>query len=356
MVMSVVTVFAGTAVITAPPAVAEEGNGGGVPEEFTIEDPRIVESSGLQASHRHPDVYWTHNDSDYAPEIYAVDGTTGRTVATVTLTGVEFRDVEAIHLGPDGDLWVGDIGDNFDGAWPHVWIYRFPEPETLADISLAPAVYTVTWEDGPRDAEALMVHPDTGRVHLASKRRDGSGAVYIGPEEMSTEDTNVFTRYHDTNLWVTDGAFSPDGTRLVLRGYFNAEIFGWSEGEEPESLGVVNVPLQPQGESVTFTPDGRTLMFGSEGAMSRVQPVELTGRQLPESVAARDTEEGTGTATEGGSDTGTDTGPDTGVDTDDGSRAAEEGFPTRTVIAVIAATVLVVALRRLFRGAGSRRR
>ncbi|WP_194432485.1 TolB-like translocation protein [Streptomyces alkaliphilus] len=354
MVLLVVSVFAGTEVITAPPAVAEEGDGAAARREFTIEDPRIVESSGLQASHRHPNVYWTHNDSDYAPEIYAVDGTTGRTVATVTLTGVEFRDVEAIHLGPDGDLWVGDIGDNFDGAWPHVWIYRFAEPETLADITLAPTVYTVTWEDGPRDAEALMVHPDSGRVYLASKRRDGSGAVYIGPEEMSTEGANVFTRHHDTDLWVTDGAFSPDGTRLVLRGYFNAEIFRWAEGEEPESLGVVNVPLQPQGESVTFTPDGRTLMFGSEGAMSRVQPVELRGRQLPDEVAAGEADEAPGSTPEAGGAEAAE-GTEGTEGTGDAGAAAEEGFPTRTVLAVLAATVLVVALRRLFRGAGVRR-
>ena len=114
------------------PAVARRRGRGG--PEFTIEDPRITESSGLAASRIHPGVYWTHNDSDDGPYVYAVDSRTGKTVATITMQGVgEPRDVEAISLGPDGNLYVGDIGDNLDGSWDHVWIYRFPEPKRLAD-------------------------------------------------------------------------------------------------------------------------------------------------------------------------------------------------------------------------------
>src|SRR6478735_9081358 len=130
---SLLTVSAAAALLflTGPvPAVADEGDG--ADRTFTIEDPRITESSGLAASRIHPGVYWTHNDSDDGPYVYAVDSRTGKTVATITMQGVgEPRDVEAISLGPDGNLYVGDIGDNLDGSWDHVWIYRFPEPKRL---------------------------------------------------------------------------------------------------------------------------------------------------------------------------------------------------------------------------------
>ena len=33
--------------------------------------------------------------------------------------------------------------------------------------------------------------------------------------------------------------------------------------------------MQPQGESVTFTADGKTLLYGSEGRGSSVQPVQV---------------------------------------------------------------------------------
>lgn len=69
----------------AGPAVADDGR---PDRDFTIEDPRITESSGLAASRAHPGVYWTHNDSDDGPYVFAVDSRTGKTLATITMRGV----------------------------------------------------------------------------------------------------------------------------------------------------------------------------------------------------------------------------------------------------------------------------
>ncbi|NLU70945.1 esterase-like activity of phytase family protein [Streptomyces sp. HNM0574] len=264
---------------------AADGQEGDGPEAFTLRDKRIDESSGLAASRAHEHVYWTHNDSDDGPRVYAVDGRTGRTVATVTLQGIDPRDVEAIAVGPDGDVYVADIGDNLGGTWPEVWIYRFPEPKQLRDVTVTPTRYTVRYEDGPRDAESLMVHPKTGRVYIASKNNKERGGIYAGPEELSPSGVNTFRRIADTEIWATDGAFSPDGTRLMLRSYFGGEMYVWRDGKPDPIDDMVPVPMQRQGESVTFTPDGRTLMFGSEGRHSTVDPVELDGTLLPENAA-----------------------------------------------------------------------
>ncbi|MEW1678904.1 hypothetical protein AB0O47_37515 [Streptomyces noursei] len=275
------------------PAAAAE------PDAFTLTDPRITESSGLAASRAHPGVYWTHNDSDDGPYVYAVDAATGRTVATVTLRGIGApRDVEAISVGPDGRIYVGDIGDNLGGSWDHVWIYRFPEPAQLRDTTVTAEQFTVRYADGPRDAEALMVHPKTGRVYLASKKQGGGAALYEGPARLSASGSNTFRKVAPIDLWVTDGAFSPDGSRLVLRGYFGAQAYRWRDGR-PECLGPVAVPLQRQGESVSFTPDGRTLMYGSEGRDSQVEPVALSGDQLPD-AARRDDDAADGGTSGGG--------------------------------------------------------
>ncbi|AWI29696.1 hypothetical protein [Streptomyces tirandamycinicus] len=245
----------------AVPAAADDSGG------FTIRDPRITESSGLAASRAHPGVYWTHNDQD-EPRVFAVDSRTGETVATVTLKGVgRPRDMEAISVGPDGDVYVGDIGDNLNGSWEHVWIYRFPEPRTLRDVTVHATQYTVRYADGPRNAEAMMVHPKTGRVYIASKNEDGGG-LYEGPVRLVTGGTNVFRRIGEVP-WVTDGAFSPDGTELVLRSYFSARAYAWRDGRLGDDRHV-GAPLQGQAESVTFTPDGRSLMFGTEGERSEV--------------------------------------------------------------------------------------
>ncbi|MFH8490712.1 WD40 repeat domain-containing protein [Streptomyces longisporoflavus] len=260
----------------AGPAAAADDDGR---DGFTIEDPRVIESSGLAASRAHPGVYWTHNDQDKnGALLYAVDGKTGKTVATLTMTGVgKPRDVEAVSVGSDGNIYVGDIGDNLGGTWSHVWIYKLPEPEKLGDRTVRATQYTVKYEDGARDAEALMVHPKTGRIYIADKKEEGGG-LYEGPARMSVSGTNVFKRLGDTGLWTTDGAFSPDGKQLALRGYLGGVSYAWQgEGKMPKREGRLSVPLQRQGESATYTLDGTTLLYGSEGSQSQVEPVEVEG-------------------------------------------------------------------------------
>ncbi len=251
-------------------AVADDG--------FTIKDSRITESSGLAASRVHPGIYWTHNDSDDGAFIYAVDSRSGETVATLTMRGVGApRDVEAISIGSDGNVYVGDIGDNLNGSWSHVWIYRFPEPKQLTNATVDATQFTVKYADGPRDAEALMVHPKTGRVYIASKHEDGGG-LYEGPVRLSAGGTNVFRRVGEVP-WVTDGAFSPDGKELVLRSYLSARAYEWKDGGRLGADRRVGAPFQGQAESVTYTADGTAMMFGSEGAGSDVRRVEVEGER-----------------------------------------------------------------------------
>ncbi|HEY9328840.1 MAG TPA: WD40 repeat domain-containing protein [Streptomyces sp.] len=252
------------------PAVADDGD---ADRSFTIEDPRITESSGLAASRAHPGIYWTHNDSDDGPYVFAVDSRTGETVARITMKGVGApRDVEAISLGSDGNLYVGDIGDNLNGSWDHVWIYRFPEPKELRDQVVRATQFDVKYADGPRNAEALMVHPKTGRVYIASKNEDGGG-LYEGPAKLTTGGDNVFRRVGEVP-WVTDGAFSPDGKELVLRSYFSARGYPFANGRLGKDYPVES-PLLGQSESVTYTADGSALMYGSEGEQSDVVRVDL---------------------------------------------------------------------------------
>ncbi|WP_239590110.1 WD40 repeat domain-containing protein [Streptomyces aureoverticillatus] len=268
--------------LTAPAARADDkpGNDG-----FSIKDPRITESSGLVASRAHPGVYWTHNDQDKGAFLYAVDSRTGKTVATITMTGVGTpRDVEAISMGPDGDLYVGDIGDNLGGKWSFVWVYKLPEPKQLKDQSIRAEQYVVKYSDGPRDAESLMVHPKTGRIYIADKKEDGEGSLYESPPpaELSTSRPNIFKRVADIDLWATDGAFSPNGKQLALRGYLGGVTYKWEgPGGKIKREGRLSVPLQRQGESLAFSPDGSRLMFGTEGQESDVEPRDVEGAGSP---------------------------------------------------------------------------
>ncbi|MGQ4487093.1 WD40 repeat domain-containing protein [Streptomyces sp. SAS_281] len=306
--------------LAAAPALADDG----ADRSFTIEDPRITESSGLAASRLHPGIYWTHNDSDDGPYVFAVDSRTGKTVATITMKGVgQPRDVEAISIGPDGNVYVGDIGDNLNGSWDHVWIYRFPEPKTLKDATVRATQFDVKYADGPRNAEALMVHPRTGRVYIASKNEDGGG-LYEGPAKLSTGGDNVFKRVGEVP-WVTDGAFSPDGKELVLRSYFSARGYTFANGRLGKDYDVES-PLLPQSESVTYTADGSALMYGSEGERSSVVRVDLKASG-----------DGGGGATHRAGGT---------KDTDDGGDGVPVKGTTLTGVAVLAGIGLLLLLGR----------
>ncbi|MEV6835297.1 WD40 repeat domain-containing protein [Streptomyces sp. NPDC051133] len=278
----------------ALPASAADGDQG-----FTIKDPRITESSGLAASHLHPGIYWTHNDSGDGPYIYAVDSRTGKTVATVTLRGIGSpRDVEAISIGPHNEIYVGDTGDNYGGRWPYVWIYRLPEPKVLKDQTVTAKQYVVKYTNGPRDAESLVVHPKTGRVYIIDKQEDG-GHLYEGPATLSASGTNVFRPVAPVDLWATDAALSPDGRQLVVRGYFGGIYYDWNGGRIRRE-GRLDVPLQGQGEAVTYSADGTKLMYGSEGADSEVQAQDVPGTSASKSPSASGSS-GSGAGMDGGS-------------------------------------------------------
>src|SRR5215208_7158200 len=205
-------------VCLALPASAQEVEGAEV--ALRLEDPRIYESSGLARSRRHQGVLWTHNDSGDEARLFAV-GSEGRTLATLTLAGVEARDWEALAAGRDDRgrpaLFVGDIGDN-QGVWPEVAVYRVTEPARLGDATVPAVRYRLRYADGPHNAEALLVDPRSNRLYVATKEPDGGG-LYLAPARLRTDQPNVLHRVARVPPLVTDGAFAPDGRSFVLRDY-----------------------------------------------------------------------------------------------------------------------------------------
>src|SRR5947208_13076266 len=98
-----------------------------------IRDPRIKESSGVVASHRHADVFWTHNDGGGPKKqvLYAIDRE-GNTRASFTVIDVTLHDWEDIAIDNAGHLYIGDIGNN-DAKRKALTVYEIDEPNAQAE-------------------------------------------------------------------------------------------------------------------------------------------------------------------------------------------------------------------------------
>ena len=287
VLMTVAVIVAPLSLATglAGPALA----GPSVEIDRRFADQRIVESSGLTTSERFPGVVYTVNDSGNEPVIFAV-GADGRTAATFRVEGVAGQDWEALASGTRADgspvLWVGDIGDN-DAAREAVEVVLVDEPDTLENAVVTGTPYTLAYEDGPRDAEALLVDPDTQELFVVTKDK-GLGAVYAPPARLQEGAVNIMRRVSDAPRFITDGAMtvdpvSPTRQRIVLINYGSVFLADSLEGPYVQ----VPAPPRPQGETVTWLngSSASTILLGSEGAYSELLSMDVPrDERTPEPV------------------------------------------------------------------------
>src|SRR4051794_15235303 len=147
---------------------------------FPVQLPHVTEASGLAPSRRHPDMFWTFNDSG-DPTLYGINAN-GDLRAHVQVPGMNTGDWEDVSTGsckaglasaPASDsqacLYLADIGDN-QGTRTSIRIFRFPEPRQRDHVADQPVRFEGKYADGPHDAEAAFVLPD-GQLFVITKEK-----------------------------------------------------------------------------------------------------------------------------------------------------------------------------------------
>ncbi|MGI9106091.1 MAG: hypothetical protein ACR2G4_07580 [Pyrinomonadaceae bacterium] len=255
-----------------------------------LEDPAIDESSGLVASRLSPGIYWTHNDSGNKPYLYAFDRR-GKGRGVWRVEGARARDWEDIAAGPGPIagkpyLYLGDIGDNQRGR-EQIVVYRIIEPKiapagtlpgTSGLMSTEPAEeIRLRYPDGSHDAEALLVHPQTGVLYIVTKTAAEVAGIYKLAPPFSASGVNVLRRVGEVKVpalfgsLITGGDISPDGKRVILCDYFGgyelilpphaSASFDLIWKETPQ---VVDLGTRQQGEAVCYSLDGKSILATSE--------------------------------------------------------------------------------------------
>jgi hypothetical protein len=236
----------------------------------------LTEISGLVRSKR-DSVYWVHNDSGDEARVYAVDAS-GRRLSSHRLpANIVAEDIEDLALEPRAGaadrIWLGDIGDNRHARDEGVLVYRFEEPALPREGSpreelpiQAVEIMRLTYPEGPRDAEALLVDPTSGELVIVSKARAGWAEVYSAPAFASRAELSaVGTLAPPLTGWdirlVTGGDVSRDGHWIALRTYDEVFLFERAPGTRlSEALLSRPCKLQPgretQGESIAFVEGG----------------------------------------------------------------------------------------------------
>lgn len=245
-------------------------------QSFNITDPRVTESSGLAASILHKDVYYTHNDSGDEARVFAFRRD-GSILATIQLKGVkaiDFEDMAISKAAGSSNLYIGDIGDNSEKR-SDVRVYKFKEPSALDGVvQVSPEIFEIEYPDGPHNAESLLVHPTTGEITLIAKTDKGpSGIFSSGPSPVPGKvrlkrvgQIDIVFPIKEARL-ITGACWSPDGTKVAVRTYLTAYQYSGVGGDwwksKPKTL---SVPLQRQGEAITYTRDGAKVLTSSEGS------------------------------------------------------------------------------------------
>lgn len=255
-----------------------------------LEDRTINESSGIVASRRNPDLFWTHNDSGDGPFIYAFDrkGKNRGRWRVANAQAIDWEDIAA-GLGPQSGIsyiYIGDIGDNYSRR-EYVTVYRVVEPTITAQDNSSPAnrlhttdaaeAFHLKYPDGKHDAETLMVHPVTGDLYIVTKTFNSESGIYKLKAPLTSASVNTLVRIGKIGTpslvggLMTGGDISPDGRRVVLCDYFNAYEMVLPDNAAndfdqiwKQPLATIKLGPRQQGEGVCYRLDGKAILATSE--------------------------------------------------------------------------------------------
>lgn len=241
----------------------------------------LKESSGLQWAENS---LWSFNDRGGKPDLYRIDTAGTAILQTVRLTGATNVDWEEVAF--DGTyFYVGDFGNNLNGARTDLKIYKFPH-SSLPDYTTTPQaaipsekieVINFTYKDQQNpvaagldatkfDCEAMIV--SKGKIDLFTKNWiDFTSTHYVINSTLAGSYVATPVDTLATGYLVTAASKSPGQEVVVLLGYQNSFpgnhymhlLSGYSDGKyfngNKRKINLPNAATMGQAEGITFKND-----------------------------------------------------------------------------------------------------
>lgn len=248
-----------------------------------LTDPQIKESSGLAAG-SYGKTYFTHNDSGDSARFFAFE-LTGKVTGEYSVTNarnVDWEEMAADSMGGKPYLFFADIGDNGQRR-DSIQIYRVPEPKTPGAIK-ADRIYDISYPDGPHNAEAILVDGKRQKFQIITKISSTLALVFEGTLARDGKQTlkklgelEVGGFIKQSKL-VTGSAVSSDRKFVAIRTYLAGYEFPYAGHEQDwfkQKPTDIPLAVEIQGEAITYSRDGSSLMTSSEMAPCPIHRVSI---------------------------------------------------------------------------------
>ncbi|MET7398333.1 hypothetical protein ABZS66_33080 [Dactylosporangium sp. NPDC005572] len=225
------------------------------------------------------------------PKIYQLDNSC-KLLSTINYP-TPARDPEDLAVDKNGTFWIGDLGDNDEASGGTKEPRKTVAVWSLPSGSKEPTINRLAYPDGKkRDAEALLLAAD-GSPIIITKSPVGEVWVPEGPLQPKTEAGVKLKKVgqfnpQDTKTanplgllgWklITGAATSPDGAKVVIRTYSDAYEFDVKGGEVVKAITsgkprITPLPMEAQGEAITYSADGKTYITASDLDSSKKAPL-----------------------------------------------------------------------------------
>lgn len=231
----------------------------------------VNESSGLVKSIKDT-TFWTHNDSGGNAEIYEID-IRGKLLSTIHFTNLKNEDWEEISRDKNGNLYIGDIGNNSNKRRKLI-IYKVAEnnPKKVEEISFHYAdqeSFPPAKEEMNFDCEAFFAYGDS--LYLFSKNRGNSLVKMYAVPNRGGDYALLPKAQVFINGMVTSAAISPDEKTFALLTYGKVLFFGIKNKQidfkQPKKCYTFAFK---QSEAITFLTNNTLLISNEQGELSKI--------------------------------------------------------------------------------------
>ncbi len=227
------------------------------------------ESSGLARDFTRQSL-WTHNDSGSKPELYEIDYH-GKLLSTLTIPHAKNVDWEDLAQGPQGTLFIGDIGNNANQRQDLAIYLVSPQNNTTDSITFRYAnqrAFPPSADSLNFDCEAFFYF--NGNLYLFSKNRSKTDR-FVKMYELPARSGDYTISVRDSiyiETQVTAADVNPSGTTFALLTYGKILLFGIENGKidfahPQECIKIV----KKQEEALVFVNDTDLVMTNEQGTL-----------------------------------------------------------------------------------------